>query len=85
MPVKALHVTPMDLVRAREIVFSLEPLKGLSGEDTETVAKAIAQCFARGRLQGLQCAKDELTNNTMVAPALGRWLGPSAKEEDERA
>ena len=85
MPVKPLHVTPMDVVRAREIVLSLAPLKGLSGEDAETVAKAIAQCFARGREQGLQSAKDELTNNTMIAPVLGKWLGPCAKEEAEDA
>ena len=28
MPVKPLHTTPMDVVRAREIVLSLAPLKG---------------------------------------------------------
>ena len=60
MPVNPLYVTPMDVVRAREIVLSLEPLKGLSGEDAETVAKAIAQCFARGRKQGLQSARQGL-------------------------
>jgi hypothetical protein len=75
----------MDIVRARQIVRSLTPLKGLSGEDAEFVARAIAQCFAKGREKGLQSTKDDLTNNTLIAPVLGRWLGPSAKEENEIA
>jgi hypothetical protein len=79
MPVKALHVTPMDIVRAREIVLSLAPLKGLSGEDAETVAKAIARCFAKGREQGLQYAKDVMNTGPMLPPP-ARWVG-SAKEE----
>ena len=80
MPVKALHVTPMDVVRAREIVRSLAPLKGLSGEDAETVAKAIAQCFAKGREQGLQYARDAMN----AGPMSSRWVGV-AKEEGESA
>jgi hypothetical protein len=81
MPMKAPHVTGMDLVRARDIVRSLAPLEGLSGADAESVAKAIAQCFAKGREQGLQQLKDALTNNASIAPVLGRWLGPTSKEE----
>jgi hypothetical protein len=80
MPTKALHVTGMDLVRARDIVRSLAPLNGLSAADAELVARSIAQCFARGREQGLQEAKDELSNDTLIAPVLGQWFGPSSKD-----
>ena len=80
MPIKAPHVTGMDLVRARDIVRSLAPLEGLSEPDAEIVARAVAQCFAKGREQGLQQAKDELSNNTLIAPVLGQWLGPTSKD-----
>ena len=95
MPVKPPHVTAMDLVRARQIVQSLTPLKGLSGEDAEFVAKTIAQCFAKGREQGLQSARDALTNSAIadqllsggILPKHDRlryWLG-STKEEGDSA
>jgi len=79
MPIKALHVTPMDVVRAREIVLSLAPLKGLSAEDAETVAKAIAQCFAKGREQGLQYVRYVMNAGPMLPVP---WIG-DAKEEGE--
>jgi hypothetical protein len=56
MPIRPQRVTGMDLVRAREIVRSLAPLKGLSSDDAEFVARTIAQCFAKGREQGLHSA-----------------------------
>ena len=56
MQVKRPRVTGMDLVRARQIVRSLPPLKQLSGEDAELVARAIAECFANGRKQGQEQA-----------------------------
>ena len=79
------HATGMDLVRARDIVRSLPPLKGLSSGDAELVARTIALCFAKGREQGFQQARDALTNITSIAPLVERWLGPSAKEEGESA
>jgi hypothetical protein len=59
MPIKPSFATEMDFVRGRQIVRSLAPLKGLSGEDAEFVVRTIAQCFARGREQGLHQAKAE--------------------------
>jgi hypothetical protein len=59
MPIKPRYVTEMDLMRARQIVRSLTPLNGLSGEDAEFVAKTVAQCFSMGREQGLHQAKAE--------------------------
>jgi hypothetical protein len=58
MPIKPAPVAEMDLVRARQIVRSLEPLKGLTGDDAEIVVRTIAQSFAEGRKQGLDIAKD---------------------------
>jgi hypothetical protein len=60
MPIKPLFVTEMDLARSRQIVRSLTPLKGLSGDEVEFVARTIAQCFAKGREQGLHHAKADL-------------------------
>ena len=48
MPAEPRWVTSMDLVRARNVVSSLPPLKQLDADDAESVAKAIAQCFAKG-------------------------------------
>jgi len=53
MPIKPPSAKGMDLVRARQIVRSLTPLKGLSSDDAEFVARTIAQCFAKGREDGL--------------------------------
>ena len=53
-------VTEMDLLRARKIVCALAPLKGLSDDDAEIVARTIAQSFAEGRQRGLDIAKAEL-------------------------
>jgi hypothetical protein len=58
MPIKPVPVSEMDLARARQIVRSLEPLKGLTSDDAEIVTRAIAQSFAEGRRQGLEIAKD---------------------------
>jgi hypothetical protein len=60
MPFKPPVVTEMDLVRARKIVCALAPLKGLSADDAEIVARTIAQSFAEGRQRGLDIAKADL-------------------------
>ena len=57
MPIKRPIVTEMDLQRARQIVCSLVPLKRLSDDDAEIVARAIAEGIAGGRKQGLEIAK----------------------------
>ena len=59
MPFKPPVVTEMDLLRARKIVCALAPLKGLSPDDAEIVARTIAQSFAEGRESGLDIAKAE--------------------------
>ena len=59
MPIKRPVVTEMDLLRARQIVCSLLPLKRLSCDDAEIVARAIAEAIAGGRKQGLEIAKVE--------------------------
>jgi hypothetical protein len=58
MPIKPVAATELDMVRARQIVRALEPLKGLSCDDAEIVVRTIAQSFAEGRRQGLDIAKD---------------------------
>ena len=58
MPIKPVPVSEMDLTRARQIVRSLEALKGLTSDDAEIVARTIAQSFAAGRRQGLEIARD---------------------------
>lgn len=57
MPIKPVPVSEMDLTRARQIVRSLETLKGLTSDDAEIVARTIAQSFAAGRRQGLEISK----------------------------
>jgi hypothetical protein len=57
MPIKPPFVTEMDLVRGRQIVSSLIPLKRLSSDDAELVARTIAQIRAEGRKQGLDLAR----------------------------
>jgi len=59
MPAEPRWVTSMDLVRARNVVSSLAPLKQLGADDAESVAKAIAQCFAKGRELGWHLARAE--------------------------
>ena len=59
MPFKPPVVTEMDLQRARKTVCLLTPLKGLSDDDAEIVARTIAQSFAEGRQRGLDIAKAE--------------------------
>ncbi|MGH6642893.1 MAG: hypothetical protein ACRED3_09375 [Bradyrhizobium sp.] len=46
--------------RARQLVCSLMPLKRLSDDDAEIVARAIAESIAAGRRQGLEMAKLDL-------------------------
>jgi len=58
MPIKPAPVSEMDFARGRQIARALEPLKGLSSDDVEIVARTIAQSFADGRRQGLDIAKD---------------------------
>ena len=60
MPIKPPFPTEMDLVRGRQIVNSLTPLKWLSSDDAEVVARTIAQIRAEGRKQGLDLAKVDL-------------------------
>jgi hypothetical protein len=50
----------MDMQRGRQIVCSLIPLKRLSDDDAEIVARAIAESIAAGRKQGLELAKADL-------------------------
>jgi hypothetical protein len=58
MPIKLPVVTEMDLIRARQIVSSLAPLKGLTADDAEIVARVMALSYAEGRQRGLDIAKD---------------------------
>jgi hypothetical protein len=58
MPIKPPVVMQTDLVRARQIVRSLAPLKGLTSDDAEIVARIIALSFAEGRQRGLEIAMD---------------------------
>ena len=60
MPIKPPCVTEMDLIRGRQIVRSLTPLKHLSCDDAQIVARAIAECFAEGRRQGVDIAMANL-------------------------
>ncbi|SDH43025.1 MULTISPECIES: hypothetical protein [Bradyrhizobium] len=62
-------VTEMDLLRARRIVCALAPLKGLSADDAEIVARTIAQSFAEGRQRGLDIAKAEL-EGSLAGPSV---------------
>jgi hypothetical protein len=52
MPIKRPVVTEIDLLRARQIVCSLMPLKRLSSDDAEIVARAIAEGIAGGSQTG---------------------------------
>ena len=58
MPIKLPVVTELDLHRARHVVSSLAPLKGLTADDAEIIARAIALSYAEGRQRGLDIAKD---------------------------
>ena len=58
MPIKLPVVTEMDLHRARHVVGSLAPLKGLTADDAEVIARAIASSYAEGRQRGVDIAKD---------------------------
>ena len=60
VPIKPPIITEMDLIRARQIVRALAPLKRLSCDDAEIVARAIAGSFAEGRQRGLDIAKFDL-------------------------
>jgi hypothetical protein len=60
VPIKPPVVTEMDLIRARQTVRALTPLKRLSCDDAEIVARAIAESFAEGRRQGLEIAKADV-------------------------
>jgi hypothetical protein len=57
MPIKPPCTTEMDLVRGRQIVSSLTPLKRLSSDDAELVARTFAQIRAEGRKQGLNLVR----------------------------
>ena len=58
MPIKLPVVTEMDIHRARHVVSSLAPLRGLAADDAEIIARAIALSYAEGRQRGLDIAKD---------------------------
>ena len=58
MPIKPPVATERDLARARQIVGSLAPLKGLTSDDAEIVTRIIALSFAEGRQRGLEIAMD---------------------------
>ena len=60
MPIRPLAVMERDMMRARQIVRSLAPLKRLSCDDAEIVVRAVAESFAEGRKQGFDMAKDGL-------------------------
>jgi hypothetical protein len=68
MPIKTPCVTQMDLVRARQLVCSLTPLKVLSVDDSELVARAMAGCFAKGREQGWHQAWADLGTPGILPP-----------------
>lgn len=71
MPIKPPPiVSGMDLVRARQIVRSLPPLKRLSDDEVEIVARTIAECFANGRKQGQEQAKADLESARVPLPSL---------------
>ncbi len=71
MPIKPPVVTAMDLSRARQTVHSLAPLKGLTCDDAETVARIIALSFAEGRQRGLEIAMDWSEDEWQQARAKG--------------
>ncbi|HKU04460.1 MAG TPA: hypothetical protein VJR30_00205 [Bradyrhizobium sp.] len=71
MPIKPPAVAETDLTRARQIVRSLEPLKGLTCEDAEIVARIIASSFAEGRQRGLEIAMDWTADDWQQVRAKG--------------
>ena len=85
MPIKPPSVTEMDLIRGRQIVRSLSPLKRLSCDEAQIVARAIAESFAEGRRQGLDiamanlqaypwCSKEAAANGLPSVPELTEVL-----------
>ena len=82
MPIKLVPVCEIDLTRARQIVRSLEALKGLTGDDAEIVVRTIAQSFAAGRRQGLEIAKDWSDDDWRKAATAG-VVGRSATATPE--
>jgi hypothetical protein len=60
MPIRPPVATEMDLMRARQIVRALAPLKRLKGDDADIVVRTIAQIRAEGRKQGFDIAKELL-------------------------
>jgi hypothetical protein len=81
MPIKPVAATEMDLVRARQIVRALEPLKGLAGDDFEIVVRTIAQSFAEGRRQGLDIAKDWSEDDWRQFRTCARQAAPAAESK----
>jgi hypothetical protein len=71
MRIKPPIVTEMDLLRARQIVRPLAPLKGLNSDDAEIVARIIALSFAEGRQRGLDIAMDWCDDEWQQARAKG--------------
>jgi hypothetical protein len=59
MPIRPVMVREMDLVRGRQIVHSLTPLKRLSSDDAEIVAREFARSFAEGRKQGFDMSRPD--------------------------
>jgi len=76
MPIKPPIITEMDLIRGRQIVRSLTPLKRLSCDDAQIVARAIAECFAEGSKQGFDIAKDNLAYPWCPKEAAAKGMPP---------
>lgn len=68
MPIKTPCVTQMDLVRARQLMCSLAPLKALPVDDAELVARTMAGCFAKGRERGWHQAWADLGTPGVMPP-----------------
>ena len=73
MPFKPPVVTESDLARARQIVRSLAPLKGLTCDDADIVVRIIAQSFAEGRQRGMEIALDWSEHELREVRARSCW------------
>lgn len=59
MSIKPLPFVASDLARARHILRSWSPLRGLTSDETDIVVRMIAQGFAEGRKHGFELALTE--------------------------
>ena len=72
MPIKRPIVSEMDLTRARQIVCSLSPLKRLSCDDAEIVARAIAEGIAGGRKNRVWRSRSSTSARSLHKLEIGR-------------